>query len=421
MRSTMDWDRATRWMGLALLVTLAFAGAPQQADAAPPQMPGVQMTQAWPGVTFKRPICVTNNGSSLFICQQEGQILRADKYRGSGPVPRPTLYLDLTSKVESSGQGGVLSMAFHPKDRSRFFVAYTARGTASKYEMRVAEFQGTDTACNPASEFVCLTVPQKRNMHYGGCLSFGPDGMLYISVGDDGEKQPQMQLVTQSHTSLNGKILRIDVNAPHAPKIPADNPWATAGGQLPYMFAIGYRNPWRIAFDAQGRLWTVEPGMKGPTSQEWVTQIVKAGNGRWPHYEGTRRRAEVPGNLTPNTKATAPAFAYTGAQTGGDNAGRGRQVLSRQAHPRAGRQVRLRRLHAQGRLRDRPDLGPGRRLDDHRRVQGPRRHRRGCRGRAVRLRDRRGRRVHAHPEVARHHHASGRRGNAAPVRRFARC
>ena len=309
---------------VAMVMTLLGVGTPtRQVDARPDPQPGVKLEQAWPGTLFQRPICVTNDGASVFVCQQGGLILRLDKYIGSGPVPKLTVYLDLTQRVDASGQGGVLGMAFHPQFASngRFFVSYLAKGTDTKdakFEFRVCEYSGSRLVGDPNSEQKLVSVFKKRNTHQAGGIEFGPDGMLYVAIGDGMEKQPKRQWVSQEATSKLGKILRYDVSTPGKPKPPADNPWVEHGGPYVWIWSYGYRNPWRFDWDAKGRMWTAEPGTKGPTSCEWIVEVKKGGNARWPKYEGDRRRPEISNPLAP--PELPPAFVYGGADTGGDNA-----------------------------------------------------------------------------------------------------
>ena len=331
MRSITKWGRATRVVGLAVLVSLAAGSAPQQADARPAAMPGVQLVPAWGGLKLNRPICFTNNGTDAFLCEQTGRIVRV---QDAGGKPSTSTYMDMTSMVDSTGQGGVLCMAFHPqfKNNGRFFVSYLAKGSGgAKFEFRVAEFQGTPTAGNPASQSIILRIPKKRNTHQAGGIDFGPDGHLYIAMGDGMEKRVDKQLEVQKATSQLGKIYAVDVSTPKAPKPAPTNKWASSGGLLAWIYAYGYRNPWRFDWDTKDRMWTVEPGMKGATSQEWISEIVKGGNGRWPHYEGSRRRAEVPGD--PTGTPVAPAFTYSAADTGGDNSGVGGKFYKGTAIP----------------------------------------------------------------------------------------
>lgn len=320
--------RMRHFVGVSMLAALAMTAfgicmATQPADARPDPQPGVQLKQAWPGTLFQRPICVTNDGTSVFVCQQGGLILRLDKYSGSGPVPKPTVYLDLTKRVVATGQGGVLGMAFHPqfKSNGRFFVSYLAKGTDTanaKFEFRVCEYKGNATIGNPTSEQKIVSVFKKRHAHQAGGIGFGPDGMLYVAIGDGMNKKPDDQWVSQNATSKLGKILRYDVSTPGKPKAPADNPWAKEGGPYVWIWSYGYRNPWRFDWDAQGRMWTAEPGTKGPTSCEWIVQVKKGGNARWPKYEGDRARPEITNKLA--SPELPPAFVYGGADTGGDNA-----------------------------------------------------------------------------------------------------
>ena len=329
MRSTTTWGRAGRIAGFALLAILALGTVPQQADAKPAPQAGVQLTPALGGRTFNRPICVTHNGTAdMYVCEQTtGKILRVS----GGQV---TTYLNLQSRIASGGQGGLLCLAFHPKFPAdgRFFVSYLAPGVGgAKFEMRVCEFRGTAAAGDPASERPVLRAPKKRFIHNAGGLAFGPDGMLYVSVGDNGPKSVQEQLQVQQPSSKFGKFLAYDVSTPTQPKPAPTNPWATKGGDIAYIYAYGFRNPWRFDWDSQGRLWTVEPGMKGPTSREWIIEVKRGGNGRWPHFEGDRHRAEIPG--APSGTPIAPTFVYGQADTGGDNAGVGGRFYKGQGVP----------------------------------------------------------------------------------------
>lgn len=277
-----------------LLLLLAF-GAPH-ADAGPTQMPGVQMVEAWPDVEFKEPVDVAapKDGSNLvFVVEQKGTIRVLPKYRGVGPVPRPKLFLDIRSKVWARSQGGLLSLCFHPKyaQNKRFYVSYTAKHPspgpgAHAYKLVLSEFRGGATA-NASSERVLMEIGKSNVQHQAGGIRFGPDGMLYMSVGDAREGD-----AAQNPRSYYGKILRIDPMARTgtlAYGIPKGNPWMSVKGVKPEIWAYGFRNPWRFAWDLQGRMFTTEPGSSGPESREWVMQVKYGANHGWPFMEGTRR------------------------------------------------------------------------------------------------------------------------------------
>lgn len=284
------------------------------AAADPTPMPGVELVDAWPGVEFSEPLDVAapQDGSNLiFVVEQKGRIQAIRKYRGAGAVPRPQQFLDIRSKVLARAQGGLLSMAFHPKyaTNRRFYVCYTAKNTAAgpgglAFKLVVSEFRGQGARADASSERVLLQVPKANLAHQAGGLGFGPDGMLYISVGDAHEKD-----AAQTPRSYYGKILRIDPvartgNLPYG--IPKGNPWPSVKGVHPEIWAFGFRNPWRFGWDLQGRMFAMEPGTDGPQSREWVVQVKYGANHGWPYMEGTRqlKRPAKPQKFVP------PTFEY---------------------------------------------------------------------------------------------------------------
>ena len=277
------------------LLLIAF-GAPV-ADAGPAQIPGVQMVEAWPDVEFKEPVDVTapKDGSNLvFVAEQKGTIQVLPKYRGVGPVPKPTRFLDIRSKVYARSQGGLLALCFHPKyaQNGRFYVTYTAKianpGPGGHgFKLVLSEFQGKGTQARADSERVLMEIAKSSAQHQAGGIRFGPDGMLYMGVGD--AKEPDS---AQNPRSYYGKILRIDPLArtgslPYG--IPKGNPWPNVNGVKPEIWGYGFRNPWRFCWDLQGRMYAVEPGTTGPESREWIMQVKYGGNHGWPYMEGTRR------------------------------------------------------------------------------------------------------------------------------------
>jgi glucose/arabinose dehydrogenase len=230
---------------------------------------------------------IPNDGSGrLFVLEQGGRI-RIIQNNALIGVP----FLDITSKVESGGEKGLLGLAFHPSFSSnrRFFVYYTRRlGTQlqSVFSEYVASTSNPNQA-DAASERILLVVNQPFDNHNGGQLAFGPDGFLYIGLGDGGnEGDPQRN--GQNLQTLLGKILRIDVDGGFAPgeqyAIPADNPFTPPNG-LPEIWAYGLRNPWRFSFDSvTGMLFA---GDVGQDSFEEVDIITKAGNFGWNKMEAS--------------------------------------------------------------------------------------------------------------------------------------
>ena len=178
----------------------------------------------------------------LFAVEQRGVIWLID---AQGTTDRDPL-LNISDRVRSGGEQGLLGLAFHPDFASngRLFVDYTdVNGDTVVSEFGLA----ADGRGVPESEDVLLHIDQPFANHNGGMLAFGPDGYLYIGTGDGGSGgDPQGN--GQNLDTLLGKILRIDVDAGQGNAIPIDNPFA-AGGGLPEIWSYGLRNPWRFSFD----------------------------------------------------------------------------------------------------------------------------------------------------------------------------
>jgi glucose/arabinose dehydrogenase len=195
-----------------------------------------------------RPVGVWNAGDGsgrLFVIEQAGLI----RIIQDGAV-LPTPFLDIRDRVGSQGnEQGLLGLAFHPDypDQGTFFVNYTDK----LGDTQIARFKVSAADSNladPASETRLLDIPQPYANHNGGEVAFGPDGYLYLGLGDGGAAgDPQNN--AQSLESLLGKILRIDVNSGDPYTIPQDNQFAPA--QNPEIWAYGLRNPWRFTFDRQ--------------------------------------------------------------------------------------------------------------------------------------------------------------------------
>ncbi len=176
----------------------------------------------------------------LFVVEQTGRIqILSDGKR--------TPFLDLSGNISSGNEQGLLGLAFHPDYASngRFFVDYTDRdGTTRIVAYKVS---ADPNVADPASAVELLSIAQPFANHNGGWIAFGPDGLLYIGMGDGGAGGDPGKRA-QNPNELLGKILRIDVDGAAPYTIPPGNPFA-AGGGAPEIFALGVRNPWRNAFD----------------------------------------------------------------------------------------------------------------------------------------------------------------------------
>ena len=174
-------------------------------------------------------------------------------------------------------------MAFHPNfpADSRVFVQYTTQDARSVLYTHVSSFTSTDggRTLDPTSEQVVLRLQQKSYRHKAGTIAFGPDGYLYIGLGDDNRADQ-----VQNTLSWYGKMLRIDVDNGTPYAIPSDNPFASGKGGAPEVYAWGFRNPWQWHFDkVTGDLWL---GDVGRASWEEVDRVVRGGNYGWPIREG---------------------------------------------------------------------------------------------------------------------------------------
>ncbi|HEV2145791.1 MAG TPA: PQQ-dependent sugar dehydrogenase [Longimicrobiaceae bacterium] len=219
--------------------------------------------------------------SRLFVVQVDGQVRIV-----RGGIVLPGLFLDLRGKVVHDVEQGAFSLAFHPRFASNghVFVNYTDPAG----DIRVERYTvGADPdRADPASVKLILHIdhPPTRE-HFGGELAFGPDGKLYVSVGDGGQGHERN---AQDRSTLLGKILRIDVDAGDPYAIPADNPFVGQAGARGEIWAYGLRNPWRMSFDPEAGLLYVAD--VGETHWEEVN-VVPAGQGGlnygWPRLEGS--------------------------------------------------------------------------------------------------------------------------------------
>ena len=225
-------------------------------------------------------------GGGLAIAEREGLIRLCD-YRAeiycemSGNAP----LLDLTARVDATGaESGLLSAALDPDfDRHPFlYVYYTTRTNPRK--VRLSRFPVAGDRADPTMELVILELAMPDDYHFGGAIRFGPDNMLYLGIGDN-----RSAAEAQNPASLRGKIIRIDVRGatPEQPyRVPADNPLRDRPEFRPEIWAYGVRNPWRMSFDAAGRLWVGDVGSAGAQAAEEVSIATAGANLGWPLFEG---------------------------------------------------------------------------------------------------------------------------------------
>lgn len=296
---------------VALSVCLA-AWLPAQAQG------GFELTPVASGLNA--PVLITHAGDGsgrLFVVEQGGAI----RILQNGQL-LPTPFLDISDRVAFDGEAGLLSVAFPPDFAAAgyFFVYYNHdgelagperidAGNNAGYDIVVARFRvGADpNVADPASEERILIRSKPYKNHNGGMMAFGPDGYLYIGLGDGGSGgDPQNQ--AQNLTTLLGKVLRIAVGSTGAYSVPDDNPFVSTPGARGEIWHYGLRNPWRWSFDRQnGDLWIADVG------QGAFEEINAAGAGIGGLNFGWRcKEGFADYNLTPPCSGTltAPLAVY---------------------------------------------------------------------------------------------------------------
>ncbi|NRA68325.1 MAG: PQQ-dependent sugar dehydrogenase [Pseudobacteriovorax sp.] len=274
------------------------------------------------------PLFVTHAGDGsgrVFAVSQEGQIWVYNR-----TLSNRSLFLDVSDQIVFRGEAGLLGLAFAPdfSETGHLYIYYSAmstgRGTRSVVSRYVIDRRNPNRV-NPASEKILLSVEQPFLNHNGGMMAFGPDGYLYIGLGDGGSANDPRRN-GQNLGTLLGSVLRIDVSGPANAdyKIPSDNPFVNRSGARGEIWAFGIRNPWRFSFDPQtGELWLADVGQD---ALEEINIIEKGGNYGWPVFEASRRRR---GSLASGTVHAPPVFEYPHSQGQSITGGyvyRGREV-----------------------------------------------------------------------------------------------
>jgi hypothetical protein len=233
---------------LACAATVAMATAPAIGAPAPAPRAGLGLVVVAQGLEHPLDVEAPAGDPRLFIVEQAGRIRIV---RGGRLLPTP--FLDLTREVGYDGERGLLGLAFHSgyARNGWFFVNYTDKNGDTRVE-RYRVGSDPDRA-DPASCRLVLPVRQPFANHNGGCLRFGPDGMLYVGMGDGGSGgDPRGN--GQDRGTLLGKLLRLDVDRGYPYAVPADNPFAGKPGMRGEIWGWGLRNPWRFCFDPPGNL-----------------------------------------------------------------------------------------------------------------------------------------------------------------------
>lgn len=278
-------------------------------------VPGLVLRQLAFDREFDSPVMLAtlpDQSGEQVIAMQRGEFC-AVRLDGSGHW-RP--FLDFSERMKGLVlfEEGVHGIAFHPRfaENRLFYLSY------SQNEPRrtvISEMRANDDAAAPVAlpetERVLLEIPQPLADHWGGHIAFGPDGCLYIALGDGGLRDDPYRLA-QNPWVLHGKILRIDVNGrsgalPYA--IPADNPFANEQAVRREIFALGFRNPWGLSFDSRsGQLWCADVGQD---LWEEINRVERGSNYGWSDRDGPAKSIFHAHPYLPNLATTDPVHAYT--------------------------------------------------------------------------------------------------------------
>jgi glucose/arabinose dehydrogenase len=259
---------------------------------------------------FDNPVDIQNAGDDrLFIVEQDGRI----KILNSDGTTNANNFLDITSIVSSGGERGLLGLAFHPDyaNNGYFYVNYTDNSGDTQIS-RFSVNAGDPDLADPGSELQLLNEYQPFTNHNGGCVQFGPDGYLYIGMGDGGSSGDPGDR-SQDLMFLLGKMLRIDIDNPGGGNnygIPADNPYVGNPDALDEIWASGVRNPWKFSFDSQTNdIWIADVGQNSYEEINHEMSTSAGLNYGWRCYE-----ANAPYNTTgcpdPN-EMTFPVAEYS--------------------------------------------------------------------------------------------------------------
>jgi len=263
--------------------------------------PKIQLTNFASG--FDLPLDITHCGDSrLFVVERDGVIWVLDSLGN-----RLDTFLNIDPRVNSSqNEQGLLGLAFDPNysQNGYFYVNYTKNGAGDTRVARFSVKPNNPNEANPNSELTIIEQSQPYWNHNGGCLRFGPDGFLYIGLGDGGSGGDP-QNYGQNKLTFLGKMLRIDVknsNASQPYVVPPNNPFVGNAQYKPEIWSLGWRNPWRFSFDRlTGDMWIGDVGQNLWEEVDFEPANTPGLNYGWRCYEGLH---------TYNTTGCQPASAY---------------------------------------------------------------------------------------------------------------
>ena len=279
---------------------------------------GVSIESAFPNLRIARPIVITHAGDGsnrIFVASQLGSVHVFDK---NSEVEEAAVFFDHEEQVtykDKENEEGLLGFAMHPnyKENGEFFLFYTtadAEHTSVVSRFRVSK--NNPNKADPTYEEELIRIPQPFWNHNGGTLAFGPDGYLYIALGDGGKGGDPLKN-GQNLSTLNGSILRIDVDNKDEGKnyaVPKSNPFVTKEGAQPEIYAFGFRNVWRLSFDrVTGTFYAADVGQK---LWEEINIVKRGGNYGWNLREGNHPYVTESGEKGSGARADLidPIFEY---------------------------------------------------------------------------------------------------------------
>ena len=256
---------------------------------------------------FQSPVAIAHAGDSrLFIVEQAGRIMI---WNGTGTNK---LFLDIRHLVSSGGERGLLGLAFHPRyaENGLLYVNYTDT-SGDTVIARYVRSAGDPDSAGPIFPRTILHIDQPFPNHNGGHLAFGPDGYLYIGLGDGGSANDPGNRA-QNRTELLGKMLRIDVDGGDPYGIPPDNPFLGQSSTRNEIWALGLRNPWRYSFDrVTGDLWIADVGQGSREEVNFQPASSDGGeNYGWRLMEGSACFIPASSNCNATGALVEPVIEY---------------------------------------------------------------------------------------------------------------
>lgn len=322
------------WLPALLFALLPFPGNALVPEGAPPPNPLLNTAPAIPPLDipeehqehqftlvrlafnreFDSPVslaAIPDSGGEQVVAMQRGEFC-AVKLDGSGQW---RTFLDQRTRMKDIilFEEGVHGIAFHPRfqENRLFYLSYSQNNPRRTVISEMRATSGDKPVAMPDTERVLLEVQQPLAEHWGGHIVFGPDGCLYIALGDGGLRDDPYRLA-QNPWVLHGKVLRLNVdgrsgNLPYG--IPEDNPFAKEQVIRKEIFALGFRNPWGLSFDSKtGQLWLADVGQD---VWEEINRVDKGGNYGWSDRDGPTKSAFHPDSYKSPIPTTDPVHAYT--------------------------------------------------------------------------------------------------------------